>query len=108
MYHVDRWRQLRTFYNASAGAAAGRTVPETYDFTPAIAAHRCKVWVLVGTHDYVDFGLMEHRRIAALVPNLHLAVVQNAGHVLWLDEPARFRELLLDALGKGAACRPAE
>lgn len=105
MYHVDRWRQIRTFYSASAGAAAGRTVPQTYDLTPAIAAHRCKVWVLIGDHDYVDYGLPQHRRWTAEVPNAHLAEFRNAGHVLWLDEPELFRSTLLDALGKGAECR---
>ncbi|HUF27847.1 MAG TPA: alpha/beta hydrolase [Gemmatimonadaceae bacterium] len=107
MYRVDRWPELRTFYSASAGAAAGRTVPQTYDFTPAIAAHRCRVWVLIGDHDYVDYGLPEHRRWTASVPNARLAVFPNAGHVLWLDDPERFRTTLLDALGEGAACRPA-
>ena len=105
MYRVDRWRQLRTFYSATAGAAAARTTPRSYDFTAAIAAHRCKVWVLIGDHDYVDYGLPEHRRWTADVPNARLAVFRNAGHVLWLDEPEQFRETLLDALGKGAACR---
>jgi pimeloyl-ACP methyl ester carboxylesterase len=107
MYRVDRWRQLRTFYSASAGAAAGRTTPQTWDFTPAIAAHRCRVWVLIGDHDYVDYGLPEHRRWTSSVPNAQLAVFKNAGHVLWLDDPPLFRATLLDALGKGAACRPA-
>lgn len=107
MYRVDRWRQLRTFYSASAGAAAGRTTPRSYDFTPAIAAHRCRVWVLIGDHDYVDYGLPEHRRWTADVPNAHLEVFRNAGHVLWLDDPDRFRDKLLEALGKGAACRRA-
>ena len=107
MYRVDRWRQLRSFYSASAGAAAGRTTPQTYDYTPAIAAHRCRVWVLIGDHDYVDYGLPEHRRWTAAVPNARLVVFRNAGHVLWLDDPVLFRRTLLEALGKGAACRPA-
>ncbi len=107
MYRVDRWRQVRTFYSASAGAAAGRTTPQTWDFTPAIAAHRCKVWVLIGDHDYVDYGLPEHRRWTAEVPNAHLAEFKDAGHVLWLDDPELFRTTLLEALGSGAECRPA-
>ena len=107
MYRVDRWRQLRSFYSASAGAAAGRTVPAKYDFTPAIAAHRCRVWVLIGDHDYVDYGLPEHRRWTAEVPNAKLAEFRDAGHVLWLDDPDLFRKTLLEALGDGAECRPA-
>jgi pimeloyl-ACP methyl ester carboxylesterase len=106
MYHVERWPLLRTFYSASAGAAADRTVPVPYDFTGAIAAHRCRVWVLMGDHDYVDYGLPRARRWTAEVPNARLAVIKNAGHVLWLDDPEQFRKDLLDALGKGAECRP--
>lgn len=107
MYRVDLWPKLRTFYSASAGAAAGRTMPRTYDFTPAIAAHRCKVWVLIGDHDYVDYGLPEHRRWTASVPNAKLAVFKNAGHVPWFDEPELWRTTLLEALGSGAECKPA-
>jgi pimeloyl-ACP methyl ester carboxylesterase len=105
MYRVERWRQLRTFYNASAGAAAGRGFPPAYDFTPAIAAHRCRVWILIGDHDYVDYGLPRHHRWIAEVPNAHLAVIPNAGHVFWLDDPQLTRRYLLDALGSGAACK---
>ena len=81
-------------------------MPRTYDFTPAIAAHRCRVWVLIGDHDYVDYGLPQHRRWIATVPNARLAEFRNAGHVLWLDEPALWRRTLLEALGKGAECKP--
>jgi pimeloyl-ACP methyl ester carboxylesterase len=101
MYHVDRWRQMRggrIFYNGSAGAAAGRTVPNTYDFTPAIAAHRCQVWVIIGDHDYVDFGLVNHKRWTAQVPNARLAVLHDAGHAGWLDDPVRFQQYLLEGL----------
>jgi proline iminopeptidase len=105
MYHVDRWRQVHTFYNASAGAAADRTEPQTYDFTPAIAAHRCRVWVLMGDHDYVDYGLVRTRRWMKDAGNARLAEIKNAGHVLWLDDPELFRKDLLEALGKGAACQ---
>jgi proline iminopeptidase len=105
MYHVERWRQLRTFYNAAAGAAAGRGFPPTYDFTPAIAAHSCRVWILIGDHDYVDYGLPRHRRWIAEVPNARLAVIPNAGHVFWLDDPGLTRQYLLDALGPGAHCK---
>jgi len=105
MFRVDLWRQIRTFYNASAGAAAGRTTPELWDYTPAIAKHRCKVWILIGDHDYVDYGLPRHKRWVADVPNARLAIVPNAGHVLWMDDPALYRRYLLDALGKGAECK---
>ena len=104
-YHVDRWRTLRTFYNASAGAAAGRTTPELWDYTPAIANHRCRVWILIGDHDYVDYGLPRHKRWVADVPNARLAIVPNAGHVPWIDDPALYRKYVLDGLGKGAECK---
>ena len=80
-------------------------MPELWDYTPAIAQHRCRVWILIGDHDYVDYGLPRHKRWVADVPNARLAIVPNAGHVLWLDDPALYRRYLLDALGKGAECR---
>jgi pimeloyl-ACP methyl ester carboxylesterase len=104
MYHVERWQLLHTFYSVSAGAAADRSVPVPYDFTGAIGAHRCRVWVLMGDHDYVDYGLPRTHRWIKDVPNARLAVIKNAGHVLWLDDPEEFRTDLLNALGKGAEC----
>jgi proline iminopeptidase len=106
VYHLERWPQMKgggVFYNFHVDSASA--MPKVYDLTPAIAAHRCPVWVINGDHDYVDWGSWRHKQWTANVPNAHLAIVANAGHVLWIDAPDQFRKLLLQALGSTAQCR---
>ncbi|HEY9449865.1 MAG TPA: alpha/beta hydrolase [Gemmatimonadaceae bacterium] len=107
LYHVERWPQMkggRAFYNEQAGAAAAKTVPELYDFTPAIAAHRCPVWAIMGDHDYLDIGARQHRRLAAGIANYRVSVLENAGHFAWVDAPQEFRRTLGEALEAIGRC----
>jgi pimeloyl-ACP methyl ester carboxylesterase len=40
------------------------------------------------------------RALAAKMPNANAEVIQNAGHLVFLDAPARFNELMLAFLAK--------
>ncbi|HEX7089425.1 MAG TPA: alpha/beta hydrolase [Longimicrobiales bacterium] len=109
LYHVERWRQLKggqVFYNDRAGRAAAETMPESYDFTDALREHRCRIWIIDGDHDYLDFGATHLRRWSARVPNVRLVILEHAGHVAWIDAPAEFRRVLAEALADVSACRP--
>lgn len=109
VYHVDRWRQMRggqAFYNQRAGSAASRTLPKSRDFRPAILAHQCPVWIVIGDHDYVDMGVRRHRVWTTGVAHVTLRVLENAGHAAWIDAPEAWREALGSALGSMMRCRP--
>ena len=109
VYHVERWRQMRggqVFYNQRAGSAAARSLPKSYDFRPAILAHPCPVWIVIGDHDYVDFGVPRHREWTRGAANVTLRVLPNAGHSAWIDDPDGWRESLGSALGAMVSCRP--
>lgn len=108
LYHVERWQALRggqVFYSSRAGNAAGRTMPSSYDFTRAIAAHGCPVWVLHGDHDYVDMGAKRHQRWSQGIANVRLRVLADAGHAAWIDAPEQFQSLLREALRSTSACQ---
>lgn len=108
LFHVDRWRQMkggRVFYSAAAGEAAGKTMPAEYDFTPALKAHLCPIWVLDGDHDYVDPGAKKFQLATASIPNVRIAIIKDASHVAWLDAPQQFPEALLKALESTTECR---
>lgn len=47
------------------------------------------VLIIAGRHDY-QIGLEAPRELARLLPNAELAVYQESGHHLYLDEPERF------------------
>ena len=40
------------------------------------------------------------RALAAKMPNCRAEVIENAGHLVFLDAPAKFNELMLAFLGK--------
>jgi len=109
LYHVERWRQMkggRIFYSDEAGEAAARTMPENYDFTPALAAHKCPVWFIVGDHDYIDIDTKILKTVSSAVPNMRISIIKEAGHSSWIDAPRRFKTVLLTALGSATTCQP--
>lgn len=99
LYHVDRWADMgggQVFYNPRVGDAIGSGLPDGYDYVPALQGHGWPVTVVVGDHDFVDPGAVHARGLAAGA--LRTVVVARAGHALWIDEPARFAEILGEAL----------
>lgn len=107
LYHVERWRALKggkVFYNAAAGQAAARTIPPGYDFTPALGRHACPVNVILGDHDFVDWGGVRHRAWTRATPHATLTLLAGAGHNAWIDAPNVFRDALASALVRSARC----
>jgi pimeloyl-ACP methyl ester carboxylesterase len=107
LHHVERWRALKggqVFYNARAGRAAGQTVPRDYDYTPALLGHACSVTVIIGDHDFVDWGGVRHQAWTRGAPNATVVVLRDAGHNAWLDAPDPFRDALEAALARSAQC----
>jgi pimeloyl-ACP methyl ester carboxylesterase len=103
LYHVDRWRQLMggmVFYNSEAGRAAGRTMPQEWDFIPALRNLPHPVTVINGDHDLVGFGGRLHQQVLEGLPNVEFVLIERAGHNAWVDQPVRFRQELLRALRK--------
>jgi pimeloyl-ACP methyl ester carboxylesterase len=94
----------RVFYSDDAGEAAAKTMPQGYDFTPAMAAHNCPVWFIVGDHDYVDMGAKILKTVSSTVPNMRLTIINDAGHSSWIDAPQQFRADLLSALETTIRC----
>jgi len=110
IYHLDRWPQVKggqVFWNRRAAAAAARTMPSTFDYTPALRAHPCPVWIIEGDHDFGPLTVELHRRWTAGLPRVRLVVVRDAGHNAWIDAPSAFRARLSDALESTTSCRAA-
>lgn len=107
LYRVERWPRLRggrVFYDQSAGSAAGRTLPDTANFLDDMAAHDPPVTVIMGDHDFADPGLALYRPWFEPIDDIELVVLEEAGHVAWIDRPEAFREAL--ARGLERAGRP--
>jgi pimeloyl-ACP methyl ester carboxylesterase len=91
------------FHNPRAGSAAWKTMPQTYDFTDALRNRSCPTSVILGDHDFSDMGARVIRRQLAGVPRVELTVLKNAGHALWVDQPAAFAAAVERALALCAA-----
>jgi len=107
VYHVERWREMeggQVFYNTAAANAASRSMPTQWNFIPALRAHSCALYVVIGAQDYVDFGAKQWRDVATLLPNLQLRVLPDAGHASWIDQPDLFRHTVADAIRDAARC----
>lgn len=106
--HLDRWRLMKggkAYYNADAADAIGKTMPYPYDYTPALRARRCPVWVIDGDHDYVDAGGKCFAMAAQDIPSVRIAVIKDAGHTAWIDDPKGFASALDAALDSSIGCR---
>lgn len=108
IYHVDRWREMeggQVFYNQTAANAASRSMPSHWNFIPALRAHPCPVYVVIGAQDYVDFGVVQWKEAAKQLPNIQLRILPEAGHASWIDQPELFRKTVADAIRESAKCK---
>ncbi len=106
LVHVDRWRRLeggQAFYNQQVANAIMPTLPDAYDYLPALAAHRRGATVVIGDHDFVDFGATYWKWVAARTPTLELSLIEQAGHACWIDAPEGVTAALRCSLVEGAS-----
>jgi pimeloyl-ACP methyl ester carboxylesterase len=103
-YSGRNWRQMpggEAYYNdAVAGAviedpAYQAAIPE---FWPVLKAFKGPVRVIIGSYDYVDLGPTYWPRLVTAIPDARLDTIPNAGHSIWMDEPAAFTQSLRTAL----------
>lgn len=87
------------FYKPEVGDAVRAGIPDEYDYVPALRAHSHPVTIVVGEHDCVDPGGESARTTAGGA--LNVIVVPEAGHNLWIDQPERFSQVALQAIGGG-------
>lgn len=96
--YPERWRHIRMgFFRAEVGEAVANSMPPSYDFVAALKRHKEKVTVIVGDHDVVDLGGRRARYYFENSP-VRLVILEDAGHYAWIGQPARFYEVVMDAL----------
>ena len=52
------------------------------------------VGIVVGDHDFLDFGNPLLKKWVQGIPQIELRIVKNAGHLIWVDQPERVSEEL--------------
>jgi pimeloyl-ACP methyl ester carboxylesterase len=100
----SNWREMQggqIFYDpAPAQAILGDPAFQAAAdaFWPALQAFDGPVRAIIGTCDYVDPGPSIWPHVVDRLPDAGLAVVEGAGHSLWMDRPEAFAGALRAAL----------
>lgn len=90
---IERYVQMVLRAGAAQLIAQNRAVMARADLRPTLPAIACPALVLCGEADLLTPP--EHsREIAAALPNARLDVIDDAGHMLTLEQPARVGALL--------------
>jgi proline iminopeptidase len=103
VWDLSKWRSMQggmAFHNPRAGSAASRTMPDTWDFTPTLRAHPHTVTMIRGTRDFIDLNGELHAAWLDGVDNVALILLEDAGHVPWIDRPAEVRTALQRAMAR--------
>lgn len=104
-FRVERWREMRggmAFYNPEVAGFVNENTQEPLSgevhYFETLRRTEIPVRVIVGDHDFVDFGLVAWPRLVEDMPKVEIETLENAGHNLWMDRPDAFGAALLRAL----------
>jgi proline iminopeptidase len=102
LFDVKKWRQLtggRATFNRRIGDVITPTYPAGgWDFFTHFASGVYPVTIVVGDHDLVDFGVPLLSKWTDGITGVQLRVIENAGHLIWIDQPRVFTRTLRGAL----------
>ena len=105
IYHIDRWEQLKggqAFYNSDIAALINENTTSGLmdDFLATLKSHSIPMYIIIGDHDLVDFGLSTWPEVAGHIPHMNLLTLKKAGHNSWIDKPGRFNDSVEKALNQ--------
>jgi proline-specific peptidase len=102
LYDVGKWPRLtggRALYKGNVFELTAKTYPPSgWNYVQAFANQSYPVSIIAADHDFLDFNNLLVRKWAGEVPRLKLSVVENAGHLLWVDQPEMFAKVLVQHL----------
>lgn len=102
LFDVTKWRYLtggRATFNRRVGGVIEPTYPpEGWDFFAHFRQGGYPVTILVGDHDLLDFGTPLLSKWTAGLDNVRLRVIENAGHLIWIDQQRALTRGLRSAL----------
>jgi len=103
IYHINRWEQLKggqAFYNSDIAALINENTTNGLmdDFLATLKSHSIPMYIIIGDHDLVDFGLSTWPEVAGDIPHMNLYKLKKAGHNSWIDKPERFNYFVQESL----------
>ncbi len=98
LYDIERWDKLangKALYKAKVFGLTQQTYPkEGWDFFEDFSRHSYPITIIIGDHDRFDMGNHITRKWSSEVPRIEFISMENAGHLLWIDQPNGIIELL--------------
>ena len=102
LYHIERWRKLQgggVYYNRKVDDAVGDSIPQLiYDIRPAIERNPVPITVIQGDNDYLDPSAISWQSLGGENSRVQTAVIKNASHYIWVDNPPEFYKQMARAL----------
>ncbi len=96
---VDPLRAMVTGYRVDQFKGQIRALLERNDATSMLSTISCPTLVICGRQDGFS-PLVHHQEFAALIPGAELAVVEDAGHMVTVEQPEAVTALLVDWLAR--------
>ncbi len=102
LYDIIKWPQImggRALYKGHVYELTSKTYPkEGWDYLQEFKKASYPVSIIIGDHDFLDFENQLIEKWVKSVPSVKLRIIENAGHMLWLDQPEIFLKELLRQL----------
>jgi proline iminopeptidase len=96
LYNIARWPLLtggRGMYRSNVGPLTEKTYPTSgWDYFDEFKRRTYHVGIIVGDHDFIDFGNGIIKKWTQDNPRIKLTIVEKAGHMLWIDQPGVLAE----------------
>jgi len=104
LYFINRWEQMKggqVFYNPQIASLINKNSTNKImeNLWGTLKSYSVPMFVIIGDHDLVDFGLTTWPELVNYTPHITLLRLENAGHNSWIDKPGRFKDFVEKALG---------
>ena len=103
IYNINLWKQLKggqSFYNSEIATLINKNTTKRLmsNLFSTLKSHSVPIYVIIGDHDLVDFGLSTWPEVSAEIPHMNLLKLEKAGHNSWIDKPEIFNDFIEKAL----------
>ena len=102
LYDINKWSELkggRSLYKGNVFSLTEASYPGNgWNYIEDFKDVSYPISILSGDHDFLDFGNKLATNWVIETPHIHLDIVKNAGHLIWIDQPEVFTKLLRNHL----------
>jgi proline iminopeptidase len=98
LYDIGNWRALmggRALFKSHVGDLTVKTYPKSgWNYVEEFGRRPYPVAIIVGDHDFIDFGNHLFKAWVQSVPRIDLTIIERAGHFPWVDQREAFTKAL--------------